>query len=71
MIEWIRRLVRRGEPSQGQREAEGALDRARTAREQAEERRPLVEAAVQRLRREREENHFADRIRAALEGGAQ
>jgi Tfp pilus assembly protein PilX len=71
MIEWIRRLVRRGEPTPGQRAADGALERAQSALREAEERRPLVEAAARRLRLERAENHFADRIRAALEGGAQ
>jgi hypothetical protein len=68
VIEWIRRLVRRGEPSQGQREAEGALDRARSAREEAEERRPIVAAMAEQIRQERAENRFATRIRMALEG---
>ncbi len=71
MVGWIRRLVRRGEPTPGQRAAEGALDRAREARQAAEARRPAVRAAVERLRAERQENHFAERIRHALEGGAQ
>ncbi|MEU4256252.1 hypothetical protein AB0F84_08730 [Streptomyces fradiae] len=71
MVGWIRRLVRRGEPTPGQRAAEGALDRAREARQAAEARRPLVEAVAERLRATRAENHFAERIKAALEGGAQ
>lgn len=69
MIGWIRRLVRRDERTPGQRAADGALVRAQHARQEAEDRRPVVVAVVQRLRAERHENHFADRIRAALEGG--
>lgn len=68
MIEWIKRLARRGKPSPGQRAADGALERARSAREEAEERRPFVQAQAARIRREREANQFARRIRMALEG---
>jgi hypothetical protein len=71
MIAWIKRLVRRGKETPGQRAAEGALERAKCARQEAEERQPYVDAAVSRLRTARAENHFAERIRAALEGGAQ
>ncbi|WP_228974930.1 hypothetical protein [Streptomyces sp. DH12] len=71
MLAWIRRLARRGEPTPGQRAAEGALGRAEAALEEAEARRPLVEAVAAHLRAQRSANHFAERIKAALEGGAQ
>jgi hypothetical protein len=71
VIGWIRRLARHGRRSDGQQAAEGALERARSARQEAEARRPLVDAMAARIRRERAENHFSERIRAALEGGAQ
>ena len=71
MLAWIRRLGRRGEPTPGQRAAEDALDRAEAALEAAEARRPLVETVAAHLRAARAENHFAERIRDALEGGAQ
>lgn len=70
MIRWMKRLRRRGEPTPGQQAAGAALDRARSARQEAEERRPAVQAAAAKLRHAREENHFAARIRAALEGGS-
>ncbi|GGU61819.1 DUF7620 family protein [Streptomyces lavendofoliae] len=68
MIGWIKRLARQGKPTPGQRAAEGALERAISAREEAEKRRPMVLAQAARIRREREANHFASRIRMALEG---
>ncbi|MCP9205487.1 DUF7620 family protein [Streptomyces sp. NEAU-Y11] len=70
MLGWIRRLRRRGEPTPGQQAAEAALDRARVARQEAEERRPLVIAEVQRMRRLREENNFEAKIRAVFGGSS-
>lgn len=69
MLAWLRRLIGRGRPSPGQRAAGGALARAQSARHQAEARRPEVEEAAGILRRARLENHFAERISAALRGG--
>jgi hypothetical protein len=69
MIGWLRCLIGRGRRTAGQRSAEGALARAQDARCQAEARRPEVEAAASMLRRARLENHFAERISAALRGG--
>ncbi len=67
MIAWVRRLARgrdRIHPSDSQL----ALERAREAREAAEARRPVVAAVADKLRRAREENHFAERIEAAFRG---
>jgi hypothetical protein len=68
MIGWIKRLARRGKPSPGQQAADGALERATSARREAEQRRPLVQAQADRIRAQREANQFARRIRMALEG---
>jgi hypothetical protein len=74
-MRWISRLLRRRpEPAPrqetpGQREAEKALSRARAARREVESKRPAVDKVASRLARERERNHFADMVRAALEGG--
>jgi hypothetical protein len=74
-MRWISRLLRRRpEPTPrqqtaGQREADKALTRARAARQEAESRRPAVDKLASRLARERERNHFAEIVRAALEGG--
>ena len=74
-MRWISRLLRRRpEPaprpeSPGMREAESALDRARAARQEVERARPAVDKVAARLAREREQNHFAEMFRAALEGG--
>lgn len=71
MLRWLRRTIGcRGKPTAGQRAASGALDRAQCARQEAENRRPEVEAAARILRAARDENHFAERIAAALRGGA-
>ena len=70
MLRWMRRRRRRGEPTPGQRAAGAALDRARVAQKEAEERRPLVRAEAANMRRLRDENRFAAKIRAAFEGGA-
>ncbi len=79
-MRWISRLLRRrpepapqrpkstGKPS-GQREAELALSRAREARRQVEAYRPAVARVAARLARERQQNHFAELFRSALEGG--
>jgi hypothetical protein len=69
MLRWLTRVIGRGKPRAGQRAAEGALDRAQCARQEAESRRPEVEAAARVLRTARLENHFAERIAAALRGG--
>jgi hypothetical protein len=77
---WISRLLRRRPKSTpqrpdtsgktaGQREAESALSRAEEARRKVEAHRPAVNRVAARLAREREQNHFAEMFRAALEGG--
>lgn len=75
-MRWIDRLLRRRpEPAPQpdktgeQREAESALSRALEARREIEAYRPAVARLAARLARERERNHFAEMIRAALEGG--
>jgi hypothetical protein len=78
-MRWISRLLRRrpntpdssDKPGKtpGQREAERALSRAEEARREVEAHRPAVSRLAQRLAREREQNHFAEMFRAALEGG--
>ncbi|WP_455713352.1 DUF7620 family protein [Streptomyces virginiae] len=69
MLTWLRRLIGRGTPSAGQRDAGGALARAQRARILAEARRPEVEDVARALRTARIENHFAERIALALRGG--
>ncbi len=64
MIAWIRRLVR-GRDNAEPTDSENALERAREALQQAEDRQPVVTAVAARLRRAREENHWAERIEAA------
>ncbi|WP_030387079.1 DUF7620 family protein [Streptomyces sp. NRRL S-241] len=59
----------RGRTTAGQQAADGALDRAQCALEEAEARRPEVEAVARVLRVARGENHFAERISAVLRGG--
>ena len=74
-MRWISRLLRRRpkptprQETPGQREAENALSRARAARQEAERQRPAVNKVASRLARERQRNHFAEIVRAALEGG--
>lgn len=65
MFAWIRHLVH-GSDEADVSESEAALERARTARRAAEERRPFVDAAVAPIRRAREENHLRARIEAAF-----
>lgn len=79
-MRWISRLLRRRpEPApqrpaetgktNGQREAESALSRAQKARRAVEAHRPIVDRVAARLAHEREQNHFAEIFRQALEGG--
>ncbi|MGW7636075.1 DUF7620 family protein [Streptomyces decoyicus] len=72
MIRWTRLLCvrRRGRPTPGQRAAQHAVERAKAARIEAEERRPEVDETTSKLRRIRERNHFAEMFTDALEGGA-
>lgn len=64
-------LVRRTpRPTPGQRDAAQALRRAERAREEARRRRPEVTECVSELRQARTTNHFAERFRATMEGGA-
>ena len=71
---WIDFLLRRRpdsgerEETPGQQAASSALHRAQHARRKAEEQRGAVSEAAQRLRQVREQNHFAEMIRIALEG---
>ncbi|THA29167.1 hypothetical protein E6R18_24975 [Streptomyces sp. A1277] len=63
LLKWWRR------PSaDGQKSAESALRRAQQALQEAEERQPAVTEAAGRLRQFRDENHFAARFRATIEG---
>lgn len=57
-------------PSPGRRDAARALHRAECARDEALSRRAEVEETAARLREVRRENHFAERFRMTLEGGA-
>jgi hypothetical protein len=79
-MRWISRLLRRRpEPAPqdtenppktpGQKEAERALSRTQDARQEILANRPEVTHRASRLKRERQENHFAELFRAALEGG--
>ena len=73
-MNWIDFLLRRRsdsgerEETPGQQAASSALHRAQNARQQAEEQRHTVSEAARRLRQIREQNHFAEMIRIALEG---
>lgn len=66
-MKWFRRLRWPSAPD-GQEAAESALRRAEAARKEAEERRPAVSEVVGALREFRQENHFAARFRATIEG---
>jgi hypothetical protein len=75
-MRWISRLLRRRpEPAPthsetvGHREAQSALSRARQARREVEATRQAVTHLAARLARERQQNHFAEMFRNALEGG--
>lgn len=72
---WLRRrsrvsLVRQHpRPTPGQREAVEALRRTEQACEEGRARAVEVAETVASLRECRQENHFAERIAAALDGG--
>ena len=77
-MRWISRLLRRRpEPapkrpdSPGQKAAQSALSRAKTARKEIQANWPDVTEHAGRLRAERRQNHFAEMFRSALEGGRQ
>lgn len=73
MIRWtkLRCLKRRGRPTPGQRAAQHAVERAKAARIEAEERRPEVDEATSKLRELRDRNHFAEMFQNAIKGSAQ
>lgn len=64
VIAWIRHLVH-GRDNAEPTDSEAALEHAREARRQAEDRKPVVAAVAAKLRQAREENHWAERIEAA------
>ncbi|MFJ2279209.1 hypothetical protein ACIOEZ_34235 [Streptomyces sp. NPDC087866] len=66
-MKWFKRLRWPSAPD-GQEAAESALRRAKAARKEAEERHPAVTEVVGALREFRQENHFAARFRATIEG---
>lgn len=79
-MRWISRLLRRRpkptrtsparpRKTEGQKEAESALNRSRDARQEIESYWPEVTQRSSRLARERQRNHFAEMFRSALEGG--
>lgn len=77
-MRWISRLLRRRpkptpprpeNATPGQQAANKALFRAQKARREAESHGPAVTEVARRLARERQQNHFAELFRAALEGG--
>lgn len=57
-------------PTPGQRDATRALRRAERARDEAKSRRSEVTECVTELRQARTTNHFAERFRMTMEGGA-
>jgi hypothetical protein len=65
---WFAHLRWPSTSSDGQEAAESALRRAQADRKEAEERQPAVTEAAEVLREIRQENHFAARFRASLEG---
>lgn len=70
MARWTKLLCprKRGRPTPGQKAADRAVERAKAARIEAEERRPQVEETANRLKEIRERNHFAEMFTAAIEG---
>lgn len=72
MLRWIRacRRRRKGVPTSGQVAANDALYRAECDRAVSEQREPEVAQAAAVLRQELSENHFAERIRLTMLGGA-
>lgn len=75
MLMWIRRLLCRQveeespAPSQGQRDASAALDRAKNARARLRAQRPQVQEESRAWRVRREQNHFAELIINIAMGG--
>jgi len=74
-MRWISRLLRRrpdpapsSPETPGHREAEHALSRARQAKREIQSYWPEVKHRAARFKSEREQNHFADLFRAAMEG---
>ena len=65
---WLMRLRRPSTSPDGQKAAESALRRAQADRQDAEDRQPAVSEAAGALRQIRQENHFAARFRASIEG---
>ena len=65
-MRWRILLGRRTRPSADRQAAQKAYEEAREARREIhEERRPAAQALADRLRKAREENHWAERIEAA------
>ncbi|MBZ6290442.1 hypothetical protein KVH30_02490 [Streptomyces olivaceus] len=67
MIAWLQRLLKAPDKPD-LRASEAALARTRNDRQAAEDRQPIVDAAVAPLRRAREENHLRERIEALFRG---
>lgn len=65
MFAWIRHLAH-GCDGAEKRESEVALEQSQTDRKAAEERWPVVDAAVAPIRRARQENHLRERIEMAF-----
>lgn len=65
---WFAHLRWPSTSSDGQEAAESALRRAEADRKEAEERQPAVTEVVGALREFRQENHFAAKFRATIEG---
>ncbi|MFF7308190.1 hypothetical protein [Streptomyces sp. NPDC008137] len=65
MLGWIRRLVH-GDDTSEQTPSEAALERARDARQETEERWSAVRDAVAPIRQARIENHWAEKVEAAF-----
>jgi hypothetical protein len=53
----------------GQREATAAVKRARQDHAEAQARRAQMAVEIERLQQLRAQNHFAERMRTALQGG--
>ena len=67
-LNWLKRLRWPSTSPDGQKAAESALRRAEADRKDAEDRQPAVTEAAGALRQIRQENHFAARFRASIEG---
>lgn len=64
MLGWIRRLVH-GPDAAEQTDSEAALESAREARQEVEDRWSAVRAAVAPIREARIENHWREKVEAA------